>query len=114
MTNSWKQESNLTFLTAINAEFSHTGYIYTRSAAVDYMEGRYSKGELRHILTFGGRAAGDVAAELQPYTVTKAPHIDTLLDMLKHPAGPSGMSARQQCHKRMQGLQSKATVTALL
>ena len=102
-------QSNLTFLTAINAEFGHTGYISTRSAAIDYNEGRYSKGESRRILIFEGTAAGDVAAELQPYTVTKAPHIDTLLDMLKHPVGPSGMSARRQCHKRMQDLYSKAT-----
>lgn len=107
-------QSNSTFLSAINAEFCYTGYLYTRSAAADYNEGRYSKGESRHILTFGGRAAGDVAAELQPYTVTKAPHIETLLDMLKHPAGPSGMSARQQCHKRMQDLYSKVPYDSAL
>ncbi len=101
-------QSNLTFLTAINAEFGYTGYIFTRSAAADYNEGRYSKGEWRQILTFVGKAAGDVAAELQPYTVTKAPHIEILLDMLKQPAGPSGLSARQQCHHRMQDLYSRA------
>ncbi|DBA84417.1 TPA: hypothetical protein ACH3X1_006053 [Trebouxia sp. C0004] len=101
-------QSNLTFLTAINAEFGHTGYISTRSAAANMNEGRYSQGELRQMLTFMGKAAGDVAAELQPYTVTKAPHIEILLDMLKHPAGPSGLSARQQCHHRMQDLYSKA------
>ena len=102
-------QSNLTFLTAINAEFGDTGYICTRSARADINEGRYSRGELRRVLIFEGRAAGDVAAELQPYTVTKAPHIDTLLDMLKQPAGALGMSARQQCHKRTQDLQSKAS-----
>ncbi|KAL0023986.1 hypothetical protein WJX77_006426 [Trebouxia sp. C0004] len=32
--------------------------------------------------------------ELQPYTVTKAPHIEILLGMLKHRAGPPGLSAR--------------------
>lgn len=41
-------------------------------------------------MTFMGKAAGDFAAELQPYSVTKAPHIEILLDMLKHPAGPQG------------------------
>ncbi|KAL0029426.1 hypothetical protein WJX77_007038 [Trebouxia sp. C0004] len=101
-------QSNLAFLTAINAEFGYTGSIYTRSkAAVDYNEGRYSKGELRQMLSFECRAAGDVAAELQPHTVTKAPHIEIVLDMLKHPAGPSGTSARQQCYKHMQDLHSK-------
>lgn len=101
-------QSNLAFLTAIIAEFGDTGYIYTRSAAVDYNEGRYSTGEPRQTMTFMGKAAGDFAAELQPYSVTKAPHIEILLDMLKHPAGPSGMSARQQCHHRMLDHYSKA------
>ena len=100
-------QSNLSFLTAINAEFDHTGYINTGSARADVNEGRYSRGELRQVLIFDGRAAGDVAAELQPYTVMKAPQIDTLLDMLKQPAGASGMSSRQQCHKRMQELNSR-------
>ena len=99
-------QSNFTFLNAINAEFGYTGYINTRPARVGCVEGRYSKGELRQILIFDGRAAGDVAAELQP---SKAPHIATLLDMLKHPASPSGWSTRQQCHQRMQDLNSKAT-----
>ena len=104
-------QSNLAFLTAINAEFDYTGYISTHSAAgkaANVNEGRYSKGELRQMLTFVGKAAGDVAAELQPYTVTKAPHIEILLDMLKHPASPSRLSARQQCYLRMQVLYSKA------
>ncbi|DBA92778.1 TPA: hypothetical protein ACH3X1_002970 [Trebouxia sp. C0004] len=90
-------QSNLAFHTAINAEIGYTGYISTHSVAgtaANMNEGRYSKGELRQKLTFVGKAAGDVAAELQPYTVTKAPHIEILLGMLKHRAGPPGLSAR--------------------
>lgn len=57
-------QSNLAFLKAISAEFGYTGYIYTCSEAVDCNEGKYSKGELRQMLNFVGRAASGVATEL--------------------------------------------------
>ena len=57
-------------------------------------EGRYSNGELRQTLTFYGEAAGKVAAELAPFTVTKAQHFRVLLEMLNQ---PNGLLTNNQC-----------------
>ncbi|DBA91133.1 TPA: hypothetical protein ACH3X1_016092 [Trebouxia sp. C0004] len=71
-------QSNLAYLTAINAEFGYTGYISTHYAAVtnaNVNEGRFSNGEMRQTLTFLGKAAVEVAEELAPFTVTKTQHV---------------------------------------
>jgi len=57
-------QSNLAFLTAINAEFGYTGSISTHYAAgtrANVNEGRYSNGEMRQTLTFLSKAAVEVS-----------------------------------------------------
>ena len=99
-------QSNLSFLTAINEVFGNKGHITTNTCTrANVIEGRYSKGEMRQMLSFGGKAAGEVAAELAPYTVTKDPHIEALLAFVHLPAGPS--EAKKQLYYRIQDLNDK-------
>jgi hypothetical protein len=100
-------QSNLAFLTAVNMEFNNTGYIaYHGEAGMDpnVNEGRYSQGEHRQVLSFFGKAAVDVAAELAPFTVTKKNHFETVLEMLNQPDGPV---TKEQYSVRMQCFNSK-------
>ena len=101
-------QSNLSFLTATNEVFNNRGYITTNPAAgtrANVIEWRYSNGEMRQMLVFLGKAAGEVAAELAPYTVTKAPHIEALLALVHLPAGPS--EAKKELYYCMQDLNDK-------
>ena len=85
-------QSNLCFLTAINAEFGYTGNISTHFAAgtvANVNEGRCSESEMRQVLTFVGKAADKVAAELAPFTATKTQHFKVLLEMLNQPNAPT-------------------------
>ena len=74
----------------INREFDDTRYIRQHSAAgtqPNVKEGRYSNGKLPQSLTFYGEAAGKVAVELAPFTLTKTQHFQVLFEMLNRPKG---------------------------
>lgn len=97
-------QSNLAYLTAINAEFGYTGYISTHYAAgtdANVNEGRFSNGKMRQTLTFLGKAAVEVAEELAPFTVTKTQHMKVLLEMMKQ---SDGLLTRAQYWERMKAL----------
>ena len=101
-------QSNLSFLNAINEVFDNKGYITIHSAAgtcANVIEKRCSKGDMRQMLTFVGKAAGELAAQLEPYTVTQAPHIEALWALVHLPADPS--EAKKQLYYRMQDLDDK-------
>ena len=96
-------QSNLSFLNATNEVFDDKGIITIHSAAdtcANVIEGRCSKAEMRQMLTFVGKAAGELAAQLEPYTVTQAPHIEALWALVHLPADPS--EAKKQLYYRMQ------------
>jgi len=99
-------QSNLCFLTAINAEFGYTGNISTHSAAgtvANVNEGRCSEGEMRQVLTFVGKAADKVAAELAQFSVTKTQHFKVLLEMLNQ---PNGLLTKSEYRDRIRTLNS--------
>ncbi|DBA77426.1 TPA: hypothetical protein ACH3X1_009258 [Trebouxia sp. C0004] len=58
---------------------------------------------MRQVLTFVGKAADKVAAELAPFTVTKTQHFKVLLEMLNQ---PNGLLTKSEYRDRIHTLNS--------
>ena len=105
-------QSNTALLNAINEFFGHKGHVKTSYASECpsnnvAVEGKYSKGEKRQFLTFRSKAAGEIAQELLPYTVTKGPLLEIVLKFVSLPVGPS--ETKIALYKKAKKLNEKKT-----